>query len=84
MKGYSRHVNKCWPIQLSPDNTEIAIDEAEHLIDMCDEDEDERLTPDEIVENHDLWVDSDATEYGAQECSLPWIMVHNSLESNLD
>merc|ERR1711990_33908 len=51
---------------LSPDNTEIAIDEAEHLIDMCDEDEDERLTPDEIVENHDLWVDSDATEYGAQ------------------
>ena len=52
--------------QLSPDNTEIAIDEAEHLIDMCDEDEDERLTPDEIVDNHDLWVDSDATEYGAQ------------------
>jgi len=51
---------------LSPDNTEIAIDEAEHLIDMCDEDEDERLTPEEIVENHDLWVDSDATEYGAQ------------------
>merc|ERR1711935_1244735 len=51
---------------LSPDNTEIAIDEAEHLIDMCDEDEDDRLTPDEIVENHDLWVDSDATEYGAQ------------------
>jgi len=51
---------------LSPDNTEIAIDEAEHLIDMCDEDEDERLTPDEIVDNHDLWVDSDATEYGAQ------------------
>ena len=53
-------------IKLSPDNTEIAIDEAEHLIDMCDEDEDERLTPDEIVDNHDLWVDSDATEYGAQ------------------
>jgi len=51
---------------LSPDNTEIAIDEAEHLIDMCDEDEDEKLTPDEIVDNHDLWVDSDATEYGAQ------------------
>merc|ERR1712157_338932 len=51
---------------LSPDNTEIAIDEAEHLIDMCDEDEDEKLTPEEIVENHDLWVDSDATEYGAQ------------------
>jgi len=51
---------------LSPDNTEIAIDEAEHLVDMCDEDEDEKLTPDEIVENHDLWVDSDATEYGAQ------------------
>merc|ERR1739838_1006956 len=39
---------------LSPDNTEIAIDEAEHLVDMCDEDEDEKLTPDEIVENHDL------------------------------
>jgi Ca2+-binding EF-hand superfamily protein len=51
---------------LSPDNTEIAIDEAEHLVDMCDEDEDEKLTPDEIVDNHDLWVDSDATEYGAQ------------------
>merc|ERR1712003_99401 len=51
---------------LSPDNTEIAIDEAEHLIDMCDEDDDNKLTPDEIVDNHDLWVDSDATEYGAQ------------------
>ena len=60
------HPPKHQKFQLSPDNTEIAIDEAEHLIDMCDEDEDEKLTPDEIVDNHDLWVDSYATEYGAQ------------------
>jgi len=51
---------------MGPDNTEIAIEETEHLIDMCDEDKDGKLTIDEILENHEVFLDSDATEYGQQ------------------
>ena len=40
------------------------MDEAEHLIDYCDEDDDEKLTAEEIIDEADLWVDSDVTENG--------------------
>jgi len=51
---------------LGPDNTEIAIEEADHLIEMCDENNDNLLQYDEVLENNDVWLDSDATEYGQQ------------------
>jgi len=51
---------------LGPDNTEIAIEEADHLIEMCDENNDNFLSYDEVLENNDVWLDSDATEYGQQ------------------
>jgi hypothetical protein len=51
---------------MGPDNTEIAIEEAEHLIEMCDENGDGFLSKNEIMDNHELWLDSDATEYGQQ------------------
>jgi len=51
---------------LSPDNAETAVDEAEHLIDMCDNDEDDLLVTEEIVECFDLFIDSAVTEYAAQ------------------
>ena len=41
-------------VKLSPDNAETAVDEAEHLIDMCDNDEDDLLVTEEIVECFDL------------------------------
>ena len=52
--------------KLSPDNAETAVDEAEHLIDMCDNDEDDLLVTEEIVECFDLFIDSAVTEYAAQ------------------
>ena len=33
---------------------------------MSDADNDGILTIDEIISNHDLWVDSDATQFGQQ------------------
>jgi len=51
---------------LGPDNTEIAIEEADHLIEMCDENNDSFLQFDEVLANNDVWLDSDATEYGQQ------------------
>ncbi|CAK8677242.1 unnamed protein product [Clavelina lepadiformis] len=51
---------------MEPDNKEDAHDEAEHLMNESDANEDEKLTSSEIVNNHDLWVESDATDYGRQ------------------
>jgi len=31
---------------------------------MCDEDDDEKLTAEEIIEETDLWLESVGTEYG--------------------
>ena len=39
---------------------------SEHLIDMCDDDKDGKLTISEILANHEVFLDSDATEYGQQ------------------
>jgi len=49
---------------LEPNNVEEAKDESDHLMDECDTDNDSKLTVEEILENHSLWVDSDATDYG--------------------
>nr|XP_002129310.1 reticulocalbin-2 [Ciona intestinalis] len=51
---------------IDPDNSEEADDEADHLMTESDKDEDGKLSPDEIVNNHELWVESDATDYGRQ------------------
>lgn len=56
--------------QLNPEYAELAEEEAEHLIEMCDadpndgDDYDEKLTVEEIIEESELWVDSSITEYG--------------------
>jgi len=51
---------------LGPDNTEIAIEETDHLMDMCDTNKDGALTLEEVLANHEVFLDSDATEYGQQ------------------
>ena len=50
--------------QIDPENTYDAVEEAHHLLDMCDENEDEKLTAEEIIEESELWIDSVGTEYG--------------------
>jgi hypothetical protein len=47
-----------------PDNSEIATDEVNHLFAGSDEDVDGKLSVDEILNNHDLFVGSEATDYG--------------------
>jgi hypothetical protein len=42
-----------------PDNSEIATDEVNHLFD-----DDGQLSVNEILNNHDLFVGSEATDYG--------------------
>jgi len=49
---------------VEPSNVEEAKDESEHLMNECDQNNDDKLTVEEILENHSLWVDSDATDYG--------------------
>jgi len=47
-----------------PSNEEIATDEVDHLFSGADEDVDGQLTFKEILNNHDLFVGSEATDYG--------------------
>lgn len=47
-----------------PDNEEIATDEANHLFAGADEDVDGVLSIKEIIDNHELFVGSEATDYG--------------------
>ena len=47
-----------------PDNEEIATDEAHHLFAGADEDVDGVLSIKEIIDNHELFVGSEATDYG--------------------
>lgn len=49
---------------IHPENSYNAVEEADHLIDMCDENDDAKLTADEIIEETDLWLESVGTEYG--------------------
>lgn len=46
------------------DNGEIAVDEAMHLLDTADRDEDGKLSIDEVIEAMEDFIESDATEYG--------------------
>lgn len=47
-----------------PDNEDLAEQEAEHLVVHCDDDGDEKLSVDEIVNHHDIFVGSEATDFG--------------------
>ncbi len=47
-----------------PDNNEIASDEVNHLFAGADEDVDGLLSMNEILDHHDLFVGSEATDYG--------------------
>jgi Ca2+-binding EF-hand superfamily protein len=49
---------------LAPDTADSAREEAAHLLKESDKDHDLKLTYDEIVEQHELWVGSEATAYG--------------------
>ncbi|XP_053213339.1 reticulocalbin-2-like [Panonychus citri] len=51
-------------IWLVPDNRETAISEAEHLLSTCDDNSDGKLSIDEIVNHHDVFVGSEATSFG--------------------
>ena len=51
---------------LSPENSEMAYDETMALFKICDVNDDGTLDFNEIIEESDMWVDSDATEYGEQ------------------
>lgn len=44
--------------------SDVATDEVNHLFAAADADQDDRLSYDEILENHDLFVGSEATNYG--------------------
>ena len=48
------------------DNGEISIDEADHLINVSDKDEDDKLSHEEVLNAMQDFIDSDATEYGFQ------------------
>lgn len=46
------------------DLDQLAQHEAEHLMKECDADKDDKLTFDEIIESHHLWLQSEATSFG--------------------
>ena len=54
---------KAWVL---PDRRSMADEEADHLISETDLNRDEKLTYDEILDRHDLWVGSAATDYGQE------------------
>lgn len=47
-----------------PDVHQAAHDEAEHLFSQTDDNNDGKLSIDEIVMKHEVWVGSEATGYG--------------------
>lgn len=49
-----------------PDRRSMADEEAEHLISETDLNRDGKLTFSEILDRHDLWVGSAATDYGQE------------------
>nr|CAB3265500.1 reticulocalbin-2-like [Phallusia mammillata] len=51
---------------VASDNSVEASEEADHLIGECDTNADSKLTVSEILNNHELWLESDATDYGKQ------------------
>ncbi|KAA3680543.1 uncharacterized protein DEA37_0008147 [Paragonimus westermani] len=49
---------------VTPGFQRTATDEAEHLFNETDTNKDDELTKDEVLAQHDLWVGSQATDYG--------------------
>ena len=49
---------------MASDNIEESEEEANHIISECDTDGDEKLSVEEIINNKDLWLESDVTDYG--------------------
>lgn len=49
---------------VSPDVGTIAEEESDHLISETDTNKDGKLTKEEIIAQHELWVGSEATDYG--------------------
>ncbi|XP_074105543.1 reticulocalbin-2 [Cotesia typhae] len=49
---------------LVPSNEDLATDEVDHLFAASDDDHDNRLSFEEILEHHDVFVGSEATDYG--------------------
>lgn len=47
-----------------PSNEEIASDEVDHLFASADDDHDDRLSYEEIINNYEIFVGSEATDYG--------------------
>ncbi|KAJ8921076.1 hypothetical protein NQ315_015872 [Exocentrus adspersus] len=47
-----------------PSNEKIAEEEVQHLFQHCDDDIDQRLSFEEILNHHDIFVGSEATDYG--------------------
>lgn len=64
-KDKDGHLSKAEILEwMIPSNEEIAKDEAEHLFAGADEDVDGTLSFKEILDHHDLFVGSEATDYG--------------------
>ncbi|XP_069758643.1 reticulocalbin-2 [Narcine bancroftii] len=59
----NRHELLLWIV---PNNQDIANDEAEHLVKEMDTNGDRKLTEAEILANQDLFLNSEATDYGSQ------------------
>ncbi|UXI14813.1 calcineurin-binding protein cabin-1-like [Sarcoptes scabiei] len=57
---------------LIPNNEEIAENEALHLISSADIDRDNRLSIKEILDNYDVFVGSEATDFGQQLHQTHW------------
>ncbi|CAL1273633.1 unnamed protein product [Larinioides sclopetarius] len=53
-------------IWLIPNNLETAENEADHLIESSDSDKDGKLSIQEIVDHHEIFVGSEATDFGEQ------------------
>ncbi|XP_043272730.1 reticulocalbin-2 [Venturia canescens] len=49
---------------LVPSNDDLATDEVDHLFAASDDDHDNRLSFEEVLEHHDTFVGSEATDYG--------------------
>lgn len=43
---------------------DIAVEEVDHLFASADDDHDDRLAYQEVIENYDVFVGSEATDYG--------------------
>lgn len=56
--------------------SDVATDEVNHLFAATDNNQDDHLSYDEIIDSHDLWVGSEATDYGDH---LHDILAHDEL-----